>query len=116
MLVPGRLHLLVVVGETLTSTLKKQLRAVIDQRPTTEAELRKLSEEGKACALILIGLVEREEQRLAELGADPASSFADVAAAFREVNELRSEHDELHELLAALESRAREFRTSWLSR
>ena len=116
MLVPGRLHLLVVAGETLTSTLKKQLRAVIDQRPTTEAELRKLSEEGKACALILSGLLDREEQRLAELGSDPASSFADVAAAFREVNELRSEHDELHELLATLESRAREFRTSWLSR
>ncbi|MEP6909111.1 MAG: hypothetical protein ABI896_01620 [Actinomycetota bacterium] len=46
--------------------------------------MRKLSEEGHAGELILGALLERDEQRLAALGADPASSLADVAAALRD--------------------------------
>jgi hypothetical protein len=102
--------------ETLDSALKERLRAVLDRRPqpVTEAELRKLFEEGRACTLILSGQLEGGERRLAELAADPASSLAEVAAAMRTVNELRPDLDELHTLLAELEGRAREFRASWL--
>lgn len=103
------------MAETLATDLKKRLRGVLDEQPVTEAELRRLSEEGHACELILGALLERDEQRLAELGRDPASSLADVAAALRDVNDLRPELDELQELLAELNARAREFRASWLA-
>jgi uncharacterized coiled-coil DUF342 family protein len=101
--------------ETLDSALKERLRAVLDRQPVTEAELRKLSEEGRACALILGAQLERSEQTLAELASDPTSPLAEIAAAFRRVNELRPDLDELHALLAELQVRAREFRASWLS-
>jgi chromosome segregation ATPase len=101
--------------ETLDSALKERVRAVLDQRPTTEAELRKLSEEGRACALILTAQLERSERRLAELSSDPSSSLAEIAVALRHVNELRPDLDELQTLLAELEERAREFRAHWVS-
>jgi chromosome segregation ATPase len=101
--------------ETLDSALKERVRAVLDQRPTTEAELRKLSEEGRACALILTAQLERNERRLAELSSDPSSSLAEIAVALRRVNELRPDLDELQTLLAELEERAREFRAAWVS-
>ena len=95
--------------------MKERLRAVLDDRPVTEAELRKLFEEGRACALILNGQLEREEQRLVRLAAEPASEFAEIAGALRRVGELRPDLHELNELLAALGTRAREFRSSWVS-
>jgi chromosome segregation ATPase len=101
---------------TLDSALKERLRAVLDQQPVTEAELRNLSEEGQACVLILGAELERSEQTLAELASDPTSSLRDIAAAFRRVNELRPNLDELQTLLARLHVQAREFRASWLSR
>jgi hypothetical protein len=103
------------VADRLDSALKERLRAVLDDQPVTEAELRKLFEEGHACALILSGQVEREEKRLAQLVAEPASDFADIAGALRRVGELRPDLHELNELLAALTERAREFRASWVS-
>jgi hypothetical protein len=103
------------VAETLDSVLKARLRAVLDDRPTTEAELRKLAEEGRACRLIMAGELRRNEERLVELGDDPASSLVEAAACLRRVNELRPGLAELDGLLADLEARAREFRTSWLT-
>jgi hypothetical protein len=103
------------VAETLESALKERLRAVLDSRPVTEAELRKLFEEGQACALILSGQLDKEERRLERLAADPAAALADMAAALRGVNELRPSLAELHELLAELTTRARAFRASWLA-
>jgi hypothetical protein len=103
------------VAETLESALKERLRAVLDSQPVTEAELRRLFEEGRACALILSGWLEKEELRLARLAADPAAALADMADALRGVNELRPGLAELHELLAELNTRAREFRASWLA-
>jgi sirohydrochlorin ferrochelatase len=100
--------------QTLDGQLKQRLRAVLEHEPVTEAELRKLSEEGRACALILGARLERSERSLAELGADPASSLAEIAAALREVNEVRPDLDELNALLAQLNGRAREFRRSWV--
>jgi chromosome segregation ATPase len=103
------------VAQRLDSALKERLRAVLDREPVTEAELRKLTEEGGACVLILSGQLERSEQRLAELTSEPRSSLAEIAAAFRRVHELRPDLDELQTLLAELQRRAREFRAAWLS-
>jgi hypothetical protein len=101
------------VPETLDAALKHRLRSVLDGRPVTEAELRKLSEEGRA--LILGGRLARSERRLEEQAADPASSLAEIALDLRRVNEVRPDLVELQALLAALAARAREFRASWLS-
>ena len=72
----------------------------------TEAELRKLAEEGRACELILGGQLQRSEQRLEALSSDPTSSLAEIADALREVNELRPDLDELEALLGDLQARA----------
>jgi len=103
------------MAETLDSALKERLRAVLDHEPVTEADLRKLFDEGHAFSLILGGFLEQSERELAALGADPTSSLADIAAAFRRVNELRPDLDELQALLAEVEAHAREFRAEWLS-
>lgn len=99
----------------LDAALKDQLRAVLDGRAVTEAELRKLAEEGRACSLILESRLHRSERRLAELSADPESSLAEIAAEVRTANEVRPELDDLRALLADLDARAREFRASWLA-
>jgi hypothetical protein len=65
----------------------------------TEAELRKLSEEGRACRLILGAELERLEGRLGKLDADSASSLGAIADAFRRVHDLRAHVEELDELL-----------------
>ena len=93
--------------------MKERLRAVVRDEPVTEAELRKLAEEGRACELILGGQLQRSEQRLEELASDPNSSLVEIAGALREVNELRPDLDELEALLGELQERAREFRVRW---
>jgi hypothetical protein len=101
--------------QPLDTALKERLRVVLDGGPVTEAELRKLFEEGQACALIMSAQLEHRELRLAELSADPTSPIAELASTMREVNELRPELDRLQLLLEQLDARAREFRTSWLT-
>jgi hypothetical protein len=103
------------VAKTLDSELKERLRAVLADRRVTEADLRKLAEEGRACALILGAQLAKREQALVALSADPASSLSEIAAALREVNRLRPDLDELEELLEELEGRAREVRLAWVS-
>jgi chromosome segregation ATPase len=103
------------LAETLDSALKDRLRAVLAREPVTEAGLRKLTEEGRACELILSAQLERSEQTVARLASDPASSLGEIASALRDVNELRPDLDELRTLLAELEERARAFRASWLA-
>jgi hypothetical protein len=100
----------------LDTVLKERLRKVLDdpQGRVTEAELRKLSEEGRACTLILGAELERLERRLAELDGDPASPLGAIVDAFRRVHDFREHLEELGGLLSALEGRAREVRTSWL--
>ena len=100
---------------TLDVALKEQLRAVLNGRAVTEAELRKLAEEGRACALILEARLRRSERRLAELAADPESSLAEIAGEVRGANEVRPDLDELRALLADLDARAREFRATWVA-
>jgi hypothetical protein len=103
------------VTETLDAALKARLRAVLDNRPVTETELRNLIEEGSSCALILEGRLRGIEQRLTDLSADAASSLADIATEIRAANEVRPDLDELRALLSELSALARRFRASWLS-
>lgn len=100
---------------TLDGDVKERVRAVLDSQPVTEAELRKLAEEGRACALILGGRLERAEERLVELNRYSDSSLADIAATLRDVNELRPDLDELQSLLDELNVRARQYRSAWVS-
>ena len=99
----------------LDAVLRGRLREVLGQPPppVTEAELRSLLEEGRACLLILGGELERLEGRLAQLDADPSTSFSALTDALRPVRALRGHVDELRALLIALESRAREVRATW---
>lgn len=100
----------------LDAVLKERLRAALaSQRPATEAELRKLTEEGRACSLILGAELQRVEARLSELDSDPASALAEIGPTFREVSELRRDLGELHSLLAELEEQVRASRAAWLS-
>jgi len=101
------------LAETLDSALKRELHAVLDARPVTEAELRKLFEEGRACALILAGQLEKEEERLARLSADTAAPFTELAAALRRVYELRPDLEELRRMLDDLAGQARQLRAGW---
>ena len=103
------------MAETLDSALKRELHAVLDARPVTEAELRRLFEDGQACALILAGQLTKEEERLARLSADPAAPFTELAAALRRVNELRPDLEELRRLLDDLGDQARQLRAAWAS-
>ena len=95
--------------------LRVRLQDVLEEprRPVTETDLRKLSDEGRACRLILGAELERLEGRLGKLDGDPASSLAAIADAFRRVHDLRAHVAELDELLSSLDDRAREVRTSW---
>jgi uncharacterized coiled-coil DUF342 family protein len=104
------------MASVLDSALMERLRAVLERRPVTEAELRKVTEEGRAWALLVNAKLERSKQRLDDLAGDPEAPLTEVADALREVRELRPEVDELHAMLAELQGRAREFRQSWVSR
>jgi hypothetical protein len=102
----------------LDTALRERLRRVLDDpdRRVTEAEFRKLAEEGHAYARLLRAELERLERQLAERDSDPASSLGAVANAFRRVHEFRAHLEELETLLAALDHRAREARASWVLR
>jgi uncharacterized coiled-coil DUF342 family protein len=93
-----------------------RLRAVLERRPATEAELRKLTEEGRAWALLVNAQLEKSKERLDELARDPDTPITELAGALRQVHELAPELDEVHALLSELQNRAREFRQTWVSR
>jgi hypothetical protein len=99
----------------LDSDLRRRVRDVLadPRRPVTEPELRKLTDEGRACALILHGELRRLEERLGRLDGDPSTSLGEIADVFRRVHEFRAHVDELDRLLAELADRAREVRTAW---
>ena len=99
----------------LDADLKQRLHEVLARRPVTEAELRKVLDEGRVCASLVRGRLERGEQRLSELVADPETPLAEVASALRVVNDLRPRLNELESTLAELQERAPEYRRSWLT-
>ena len=100
--------------EALDSALKERLRAVLDRQPVTEWELRRLTEEGGAVALILAGQLESSERRIRRLNQNPASSLSQIASELRRVEQLRPQLNEVRTLLTDLEQRARQVRTEWL--
>jgi hypothetical protein len=99
----------------LDTDLKERLRDVLAEprRPVTETELRKLSDEGRACRLLLGAELERLERRLGKADGDPHSSLGEIADAYRRVHDFRKHVGELDGLMAALDTRAREVRSSW---
>jgi hypothetical protein len=103
------------MADGLEAALKDRLRAVLDGQSCTEADLRKLFEEGRACERILRTKLEHVERELDALDADPGSSIAELAEAVREAGALRPRLDDLDDLLYRLERRARKFRAAWLS-
>lgn len=100
----------------LDTTLKERIRTVLrdPQRLVTEAELRKLSEAGRAYSLILGAELGRLEHRLAEVDTAPDSPLGAFADTYRRVHDFREHVAELDGLLSELDDRAREVRTSWL--
>jgi hypothetical protein len=99
----------------LDADLRERLQDVLaePQRPVTEAELRKLSDEGRTCRLLLGAELERLERRLGKADGDPQSSLGEIAEAYRRAHAFRAHVQELDGLMAALEDRAREVRSSW---
>ena len=87
---------------------------MLAERTVTESVLRKLAEEGAACALILEARRARCERGVSELSGDPESSLAEIAEAMRTINELKPDLEELHALLDGLETYAHELRAAWL--
>jgi predicted phage gp36 major capsid-like protein len=102
------------VAETLDSALIARLYAVLKREPATEADLRRLFEEGEAWVRILRAQLHRSEERLERRSGSPGSSLMDIASVLRRTQELAAELDELSGLLLRLSARARELRASWL--
>jgi hypothetical protein len=98
----------------LDFALIARLREVRDRRPATEAELRTLADQAEAWARTVNGQIEASERRLQRLTENPSSSLAQIAEELRRVETLRPQLNEVRELLADLENRAREMRTEWL--
>jgi chromosome segregation ATPase len=98
----------------LDFALMKRLREVLADRPATESELRALKEQAEAWARTVNGQIESSERRIRRLNHNPASSLAQLASELRRVEQLRPQLNEVRELLADLENRARQVRTEWL--
>ena len=100
--------------EPLDFALLRRLREVLDDRPATESELRTLKEQAEAWARTIGSQIESSERRIRRLNQNPSSSLAQIASELRRVEQLRPQLNEVRELLAELEQRARQVRTEWL--
>jgi chromosome segregation ATPase len=98
----------------LDSTLTARLREIVVSDRVTEAELREAAEQGEGWARALEAQIASAEKRLARLTVDGDSSIAELAAALRDVESVRPELDEVRDLLAELDDRARRLRADWL--
>ncbi len=102
------------MAQTLDSRLTARLRQVLARESLTETELRELNEQADGWARTLEAQIQAGERRLARLTADPASPITEIAEELRRVESLRPELGRVRDLLADLETRARELRTAWL--
>jgi len=93
-----------------------RLKAVLDDSPATEAELRLLRDHAGGWAMALRGQLEASERRLDIAVADPGTSLTELATELRRIELLRPQLTELEALLARLDGRARELRAGWLKR
>ena len=102
------------MAKTIDSALLVRLRENLASGSVTESELRKLSGEAQRWVHGLESRLRTRERRLSRLTADPASSVSDIANELRRVEAYRPRLEEMRELVAELESRARELRATWL--
>ena len=103
------------LAQTLDTALAARLREVVEgRRPTTETELRELSDKVSGWTRALQAQVHGSERRLAELGADPTSEFAEVAAELRRVEKRTGVLEDWQSLADGLDARTRELRSKWL--
>jgi len=102
------------MADTPDLALLARLREVLDDQPVTETELRDLIDQSDGLVRTLGAHIASSEQRLSELTADPDSSLTEMATELQRVEALRPRLAEARVLLAELETRARELRTSWL--
>ena len=108
-----------VVGESrsggeLHVVLIGRLRDVVEGKPATEAELRKLREQADAWARLLERKLDASERRLDELISEPAPRLAEVSTELRRLDAVRPRLKEVRALLADLDRRARELRAAWV--
>jgi hypothetical protein len=104
------------LAQTPDLVLLERLREVLANQPVTETELRGLIEQADGLVRTLGAHMAGSEHRLNELTDDPDSSLAEIAIELHRVEGLRPRLEEARTLLADLETRARELRTSWLLR
>ncbi len=104
------------MAETPDLALLERLWEVLGAEPVTETELRGLIEKADGLVRALGAHVAGSERRLSELTADPTSSLKEIATELHRVEGLQPRLEEARSLLADLETRARELRTSWLLR
>ena len=104
------------MAQTPDLVLLERLREVLADQPVTETELRTLIEQADGLVRTLGAHMAGSERRLSALTDDPDSSLTEIAAELHRVDGLRPRLDEARALLAELETRARELRTSWLIR
>lgn len=102
--------------QTPDLVLLDRLRDVLANQPVTETELRALIEQADGLVRTLGAHMTGSENRLSALTDDPDSSLTEIAAELHRVDGLRPRLEEARKLLAELETRARELRTSWLLR
>jgi hypothetical protein len=102
------------VVQTPDLVLLDRLREVLANQPVTETELRALIEQADGLVRTLGAHMVGSERRLSTLTDDPDSSLTEIAAELHRVDGLRPRLEEARALLAELETRARELRTSWL--
>jgi chromosome segregation ATPase len=104
------------LAETPDLALLERLREVLGNEPVTETELRSLIEQADGLVRTLGAHIAGSEGRLTELTEDPDSSLTEIATELQRVDALRPRLEEARSLVADLETRARELRTSWLLR
>jgi hypothetical protein len=104
------------VADTPDPDLTARLREALVNDPSTEAELRSLDEQADAWTRALEAQLEGSERRIDELAGADGPPLSEIATELRRIEALRPELDEMRSLLADLETRARELRTSWLLR
>ena len=102
------------MAQTPDLVLLDRLREVLADQPVTETELRALIEQADGLVRTLGAHMAGSERRITALTDDPDSSLTEIAAELQRVDELRPRLEEARALLAELETRARELRTSWL--
>jgi len=98
----------------LAKDLTERLRQLLAERPSTESELRALTERALELERSLAQDLAAAEARLGVLSHDPGSSLADAAALLRRVDTLKPELDRVQALLENLDERGRQLRTKWL--